>query len=387
MDPKQFHRRLEALLDRASGPGGVKAFAERLMPSLLEEFGPALGISYAKLYRLRDGNPAHVKSWGASPNVERTLGALFKNAENEQLVPELPWADRTPEGTLALLPLGSDGWMMALGFDGGNADMNAASALALVSPIAHAASQRLRRKELEDLLEQARAIQMSLLPPTPAFGDFDIAAVSVPARVVGGDVYDMQVLDTDTLAISVADASGHGLPAALQARDVVTGLRMGAERDLKITRVIERLNRVIYQSGLTSRFVSLVFGELELNGTLTYINAGHPPPLLLADDGLHELSIGGGLLGPQPDALYKRGFAHVDRGAALLLYTDGALERGTTGGDPFGPERLAAWLSEWRDGPAQQALEDLVTRLKVHGEGEPFEDDITLVFVRRPRST
>jgi sigma-B regulation protein RsbU (phosphoserine phosphatase) len=363
----------------------VKAFAERLMPSLLEEFAP-LGFTYAKLYRLREGNPTHVKSWGSSPNVEKTLAGLFKNADHEPVLPELPWADRTPDGTLALLPLGNDGWMMAIGFDGGRGEMSAASALALASPIAHAVHQHLRLRELEDLLEQARAIQVSLLPPTPSFGDFDIAAVSLPARVVGGDVYDMQHVDADTLAISVADASGHGLPAALQARDVVTGLRMGAERDLKITHIIERLNRVIYQSGLTSRFVSLIFGELELNGTLTYINAGHPPALLLTDEGLQELSIGGGLLGPQPDALYKRGFAHVDRGAALLLYTDGALERGTTTGDPFGAERLGAWLAEWRDGPAQPALDDLVKRLQRHGDDTPFEDDITLVFIRRPRT-
>jgi len=385
MDPKQFHRRLEVLLDRASGPGGVKAFAERLMPALLEEFGPAFGISYAKLYRLREGSPSHVKSWGEHAHVEKTVTALFRHAAHEGSLPELPWADRTPEGTLALLPLGGDGWMMALGFDGGGPEISAASALAVASPIAHAAAEHLRRRELEDLLEQARAIQMSLLPPTPAFGDFDIAAVTLPASVVGGDVYDMQKLDAETLAISVADASGHGLPAALQARDVVTGLRMGAERDLKITRVIERLNRVIYQSGLTSRFVSLVFGELELNGTFAYINAGHPPPLLLTDAGLHELSVGGGLLGPQPDVLYKLGFAHVDRGAALLLYTDGALERGTTAGHAFGIERLGAWLTAWRDGPAREALDDLVKRLRDHGDDAPFEDDITLVFVRRPR--
>jgi serine phosphatase RsbU (regulator of sigma subunit) len=108
--------------------------------------------------------------------------------------------------------------------------------------------------------------------------------------------------------------------------------------------------------------------------------------LLLTDEGLQELSIGGGLLGPQPDALFKRGFAHVDRGAALLLYTDGAVEHGTTAGDPFGMERLGAWLAEWRDGPAQPALDDLVKRLQHHGGDTPFEDDITLVFVRRPRS-
>src|SRR5437899_220434 len=144
-----------------------------------------------------------------------------------------------------------------------------------------------RRRELEDLFAQARAIQLSLLPHgRPSFGECDIAAVSVPAQSVGGDLYDFIHVDRDTLGVAVADSSGHGLPAALQARDVATGLRMGVERDLKLQRVVERLNRVIHQSGLTSRFISMFFGELERNGNLSYINAGHPPPLLLDASGV-----------------------------------------------------------------------------------------------------
>ena len=91
--------------------------------------------------------------------------------------------------------------------------------------------------------------------------------MSLPARVVGGDLYDFLPLDADTLAVTIADAAGHGLPAALQARDVVTGLRIGVERDLKIPRTVEKLNRVIHRSGLVSRFVSLVFGTSSRTGT------------------------------------------------------------------------------------------------------------------------
>ena len=75
----------------------------------------------------------------------------------------------------------------------------------------------------------------------------------------------------------------------------------------------------------------------------------------------------------------------MDRGAALFLYTDGALEHGMTSGDAFGVERLGQWLTEWRERPARDALEDLVARLRRHGQDAPFEDDVTLVLIRRPR--
>ena len=129
-----------------------------------------------------------------------------------------------------------------------------------------------------------------------------------------------------------------------------------------------------------------MFGELERNGNFTYINAGHPPPLLCDDLGLHSLTVGGLVLGPDAGARYKQGFAHLDRGAALLLVSDGVIEHGTTTGDAFGEERLGEWLAEWREGTAEAAVADLLARLRGHGAGAPFEDDVTIVFVRRPRA-
>jgi sigma-B regulation protein RsbU (phosphoserine phosphatase) len=147
--------------------------------------------------------------------------------------------------------------------------------------------------------------------------------------------------------------------------------------------MVERLNRVIHQSGLTSRFISLFFGELERNGNLSYINAGHPPPLLLDTRGIRELTVGGMLLGPDPGATYKLGFVHVDRGASLVAYTDGVIEREDASGTIFGLERLGEWLRSAAEMPSEDAVADLVAKLQAYGGGTPFEDDVTIVMVRR----
>ena len=96
------------------------------------------------------------------------------------------------------------------------------------------------------------------------------------------------------------DASGHGLPAALEARDVVIGLRMGAARHFKIDATIERLNRILCDSTLSSRFVSLVYGELDRAGWFDYINAGHPAPLVLTRHEVRSLPESGRVLGVSP---------------------------------------------------------------------------------------
>ena len=126
------------------------------------------------------------------------------------------------------------------------------------------------------VFQEAQEIQKSLLPKSdPVFEGYDIAGRSLPAELVGGDLYDYLSYGEDVLGIAIGDASGHGLPAALLARDVLTGLRMGAEREFKISGLLAKLNRVINASTLSTRFISLVFGELERNGTFVYVNAGN----------------------------------------------------------------------------------------------------------------
>ena len=144
-------------------------------------------------------------------------------------------------------------------------------------------------KQLEGRVAQARMIQMSLLPESaPEFGDYDVWGRTEPAEEVGGDLYDFIQVSKRSLGIAIADSAGHGLPAALQARDAIIGLRMGVEERWRITATIEKLNKVVGRSALVSRFISLFYGEIEPNGNFVYCNAGHNPPVVLRDDGYRE---------------------------------------------------------------------------------------------------
>ena len=97
-----------------------------------------------------------------------------------------------------------------------------------------AVGSRLFDARVRGSVREAAEIQQSLLEEPPDFPGFDLAARSVPAEEVGGDFFDFHAFDEDMLGVSIGDASGHGLPAALLVRDVVTGLRMGLEKELKI---------------------------------------------------------------------------------------------------------------------------------------------------------
>jgi sigma-B regulation protein RsbU (phosphoserine phosphatase) len=201
---------------------------------------------------------------------------------------------------------------------------------------------------------------------------------------VGGDFYDFYSFNGDMLGLAIGDASGHGLPAALLVRDVVTGLRMGIEKELKVTHVFAKLNHVIHRSALSSRFVSVFYGELEAAGTLIYVNAGHQPPLLFDREGIHELSTGGSVIGPLPEVSFRRGFIQLEPGAVLLLYTDGLLERRNAAGEFFGEDGIKAAVRSMPEGSsAEQILERLFQDVLAFGDGRPWEDDATAVVVRR----
>ena len=102
---------------------------------------------------------------------------------------------------------------------------------------------------------------------------------------MGGDFYDYIPISEKILGLTIADVTGHGLPAALQVRDIYMGLRMGLGREYKIVHTMERLSSIIHRSTTTSRFVSLFYGELELNGNFLYVNAGHPHRFIIDIDG------------------------------------------------------------------------------------------------------
>jgi sigma-B regulation protein RsbU (phosphoserine phosphatase) len=247
-----------------------------------------------------------------------------------------------------------------------------------------ALGSRLMEERVRGSFREAAEIQQSLLlEEPPSFRGFDIAARSVPAEEVGGDFFDFLPLEEELLGVAVGDASGHGLPAALLVRDVVTGMRMGIEKDLKMTHALMRLNRVIHRSNLSSRFVSVFYGELAAEGDLIYVNAGHQPPLLFHRGGVSELKTGGTVIGPLPEAEYRRGVARLEPGDLLVVCTDGILERRNARGEFFGEEGLQAEVRSAGGASAEELVDRLFGATAAYGQGRPWEDDATLVVIRR----
>ncbi len=393
---KDYYRKLDKILDQIEDVHDARRHLASMVDSIVRTFVDDLGITSGRLY-FRDGGDyklEHCIGGDSSSLMGLRIPAKYppvRAAHENRIVVmdnEFPGRDSEIESRLqisnyAAFTLASGAYLISFGL---NSDLDRDDQVFALSAIRHALSLRLREAAIAEELDQAEAIQLSLQPNRrPEFAGYDIAARSEPAEAneVGGDIHDFIELGEDILGIAVGDASGHGLPAALQARDVVTGLRMGVERELKITSVIRRLNRVIHASNLSTRFVSLFYGELESNGNLVFVNAGHCEPILILPDGeIDRLSSGGVILGPTHDAQYHRGIIQMKPGSRLLLFTDGLSER-AAGDEEFGEEWLLELFRSCEGSDAEETLDRIFKEIREFGGNAPWEDDVTAVVVER----
>lgn len=243
---------------------------------------------------------------------------------------------------------------------------------------------RLISESVKNELEQAVQIQQSLLPfVPPKMLGYQIAAKSQPAELVGGDFYDYYVLDDNTLGFCIGDASGHGLPAALMVRDVITGLRMGLEKEMKMVHTLKKLNAVIYQSVYSAKFVSLFYAELEKNGSLLFANAGHPSPLLFDGENFQILEPTGIVIGAFPQIDISRSYIRMPSGSILVLVTDGILERKNKRSDLFENERLKSVIRENSSQNADTLLFRIFEAANSFGKGKKWDDDATVLVIKK----
>jgi phosphoserine phosphatase RsbU/P len=253
-----------------------------------------------------------------------------------------------------------------------------------LTAVRHALNLKLQQLRVTGILEESRLIQESMLPSSPPhFEGYDIDGRTIPADLVSGDLFDYLPVSDETLGLAIADSSGHGLPAALLGRDVVTGLRMVSGSGAPIGPTIERLNRIVHRAALSSKFVSLFYGHLHRDGTLEYCNAGHSPPLLEHGHSFRQLERGGSVLGPFASGRYESARARIAAGGRLVMYTDGVVEREGPDQEPFGLERLRALLAESAGASARGTVDTILSAAIEQGGGSPIGDDMTVVVVRR----
>jgi putative ABC transport system permease protein len=271
---------------------------------------------------------------------------------------------------------------------------NCADQLALMIENARLTGRVVEQEKLRRDLDLASEVQRRLLPDhPPEAGPAQIAALSVPARSVGGDYYDFLELGDRRIGIALADIAGKGIAAALIMSVVQASLRVIAgEGDVSLPQLAARLNRLLHRSTKSSSYATFFYAQLdETNLKLRYVNAGHNPPYLIRrvqvpitgnEVEIQELDAGGTVLGLFPQVKYEDATVDLQPGDVLLVFTDGVSEALNTRDEEFGEDRLKELLRGVLHLSAQEISEAISARLKHWMQGAAQHDDLTFIVLK-----
>jgi sigma-B regulation protein RsbU (phosphoserine phosphatase) len=251
--------------------------------------------------------------------------------------------------------------------------------------IEHLKETTAAKERIERELQIAHEIQMSMVPkifpPFPDRSEFDIFAALVPAKEVGGDLYDFFFIDDDHLCFAVADVSGKGVPASLFMAVTKTLFRATAGNGGTPGEILARLNTDICRDNESCMFVTFFCGILNIRtGQVDYSNGGHNLPYYRHGDGVSPLENFGGIaLGLVQQSPYTAGQMVLRPGEALLLYTDGVTEAMDLSRTLYSDERLEQFLGTNRGSAARQIIGDLISDVRHFAGDAPQSDDITIL--------
>ncbi|MGA8265845.1 MAG: SpoIIE family protein phosphatase [Ignavibacteriaceae bacterium] len=242
---------------------------------------------------------------------------------------------------------------------------------------------------LQRELDIANIIQTSLLQKKfPAFPDrkeFDIFAKMIPAKEVGGDLYDFFLIDKYRLGVIIGDVSGKGIAAALLMAVSKTLLKATATKGMPADNILAEVNNIIAEESPTNMFVTVFYGVLDTrSGSFEYSNGGHNPPYLVYADGtVKQLdNIGGLLLGAIKDVEYQSNVIMLKRGESLFLYTDGVTEAFNKEGEEFQEGRLEKSLANKNSLDTNDLVQHVFEDVQKYSEGVEQSDDITCVALK-----
>jgi serine phosphatase RsbU (regulator of sigma subunit) len=241
-------------------------------------------------------------------------------------------------------------------------------------------------------MASAAAIQRAMLPAIePAgltAGEFDLFPYMMPAKEVGGDLYDIVRLDEKRLLISIGDVCGKGIPASLFMAITQTVMRLVVRFGEDLQAEVNAANQMLVANNTEKMFATLFCGVLDqTSGTMTYCNCGHNPPLFLrrGESTFEALRNQGPPLAIARRAKYVPRSIALAPGDMLFLYTDGVTEAENIRSELFGSNRLEQALLEMRGEPARPIVEHVVRRVAEFAQGAPPSDDLTCIaLVRRP---
>ena len=283
---------------------------------------------------------------------------------------------------------------------------------------AHLVQQATEEERLRHELDIATAVQRRLFPEcAPEVERLELSGVCHPAGGVGGDYYDFIMLEGGKVGIAVADVAGKGISAALLMSTVQASLRSHAPSvNGKLTQLVSSMNSLLHRSTDASSYATFFYAQFDQDsGLLTYVNAGHNPPILLraaagarAQGQAHTvlatgeatafaatgndvepelerflaLTVGGPIIGIFPSCVYEQETIQMNIGDLLIAYTDGVTEALSPDEEEFGEARLYRIVDESADLSADQISETIVESVREWCQDKPLHDDLTLVVMK-----
>ncbi|MGE0495427.1 MAG: SpoIIE family protein phosphatase [Vulcanimicrobiota bacterium] len=243
------------------------------------------------------------------------------------------------------------------------------------------------KERIESELQIAHDIQLSILPKIfPAFmhkAEFDAFATVVPAKEVGGDLYDFFLIDDDRLLFLIGDVSGKGVPAALFMAVTKTLFKATALGGAPLGQLMVKVNQELCLDNDSGMFVTIFCAILNYQtGRLEYANAGHNPPYLLGQQGLTALPRVSGMgMGVFEEADYQVGSLDLVEGDTLFLYTDGLTEAENVAQQFYGDDRLKQFLVGQVSGSPRTVVNQALEEVRNFSQGAAQSDDITMLVV------
>ncbi|SDF20747.1 SpoIIE family protein phosphatase [Terriglobus roseus] len=243
-------------------------------------------------------------------------------------------------------------------------------------------------QRMERDLQMAREVQMRLLPPPPQpLPHAQFAATFLPARSIGGDVYDFIDYGNGRVAIAVGDVSGKAAPAALYAALVSGILRSVATQHLSPAAMLAELNNQLQERKLDSQYVTMLFAVWnDDERTLSLANAGSVQPMLVSSDGeqmsTRLIEAEGFPLGLFPNAEYEEFTISTRPGDLLVFFSDGIVDAENRSGEMFGNDRLIDVLNNLRESDADTAVKAVLESVSKFQDGHEHFDDETLLVLQ-----
>lgn len=245
-----------------------------------------------------------------------------------------------------------------------------------------------KQERVEAELAVASSVQQGMLPDLSAFSGnphFEVAAYMKPAKEIGGDFYDFFTFGEDKMALTVADVSGKGMPAAMFMSSVKTCLRAYSKFCTTTSEIIARANNMLCLDNVYELFVTVWSGILDYRtGLLSYTNGGHNPPLIRQNGGSFEYvrNRHGSFLAVFENQKYGDSFLRLSHGDTLFIYTDGITEQMDSEKNLYGEERLNAALNANASLPPSLLIEAVRADISSFAGGAEQFDDMTMLCLR-----